>query len=51
MTEIETLPDDAVRVCVELDGDRRCVVVSSMHLTADAEARLTRCITGEIPRG
>jgi len=51
MTEIETLPDDAVLVCVELDGERRCVAVSSMHLVADAEAKLTKCISGEIPHG
>ena len=51
MTELQTLEDGCVRVCVELDGDRRCLVVSSMHLTQDAERRLERCIRGEIPHG
>ena len=50
-TNFETLPDGCVRVCVERGGDRRCVVVSSMHLISDAEAKLTRCLTGEIPNG
>ena len=50
-TDFETLPDGAIRVCVERSGDRRCVVVSSMHLVSDAEARLTRCLNGEIPNG
>ena len=51
MTDHEILSDGCVRVCVERDGERRCVVVSSMHLTSDAEARLLRCLNGEIPNG
>ena len=37
--------DDTIKVCV----DDKCMNVSSMHLTADAEARLRRIYSGEIP--
>ena len=37
--------DDTIKVCL----DSKCMNVSSMHLTADAEARLRRIHSGEIP--
>ena len=42
---VTTNADDTLKVCV----DEKCMNVSSMHLTADAEARLRRIYSGEIP--
>lgn len=42
---VTTNADDTLKVCV----DEKCMNVSSMHLTADAEARLRRIHSGEIP--